>query len=171
MLRVPIAALAVHAAVVFQPLRVEVFVDSCSQGPIDLGGHLAVCGSLGCLMIICGRDSGSDNSHPPCCNHHNGGNCHFGGSYRSDSHPLGGNRRRVGRLSPSLVLIATVGIIAPVVVAAVIVLLPIPVVVFVSVAGKGSLRLVIAEKTGTGLPKDTWSFHLRHYRLWISSLN
>ena len=23
----------------------------------------------------------------------------------------------------------------------------------------------------TGLPKDTWSFHLRHCRLWISSLN
>ena len=28
-----------------------------------------------------------------------------------------------------------------------------------------SLRPSIAEETGTGLPKDTWSFHLRHYRL------
>ena len=28
-----------------------------------------------------------------------------------------------------------------------------------------------AEETGNGMPKDTWSFHLRHYRLWISSLN
>ena len=33
-----------------------------------------------------------------------------------------------------------------------------------------SLRPSVAEVTGNGLPKDTWSFHLRHYRLWISSL-
>ena len=34
-----------------------------------------------------------------------------------------------------------------------------------------SLRPSVAEETGSGLPKDTWSFHLRYYRLWISSLN
>ena len=97
MLRVPVAALAVPAAVVVRPLRVEVFVDSCSQGPVAPGGHLAVCGPLGCLVIVCGRDSRSDDSHPPCRNHHNGGNCHFSGScYRGDSRPLGGNRRRGG---------------------------------------------------------------------------
>ena len=34
-----------------------------------------------------------------------------------------------------------------------------------------SLRPSVAEETGNGPPKDTWSFHLRHSRLWISSLN
>ena len=34
-----------------------------------------------------------------------------------------------------------------------------------------SLRPSVVEETGNGLPKDTWSFHLRHYRLWISSVN
>ena len=29
----------------------------------------------------------------------------------------------------------------------------------------------VAEETGIGLPKDTWSLHLRHCRLWISSLS
>ena len=33
------------------------------------------------------------------------------------------------------------------------------------------LRPSVAEGTGSGPPKDIWSFHLRHYRLWISSLN
>ena len=27
-----------------------------------------------------------------------------------------------------------------------------------------SLRPSVAEETGNGPPKDTWSFHLRHYR-------
>ena len=97
MLRVPVAALAVPAAVVVRPLQGEVFVDSCSKDPVALGGHLAVCGPLACLVIVGGLDSHSDVSHPPCCNLHNDGNCHFGGSYyRGDSRPLGGNRRRVG---------------------------------------------------------------------------
>ena len=34
-----------------------------------------------------------------------------------------------------------------------------------------SLRPSVAKETGNGPPKDTWSFHLRHYRLWISSVN
>ena len=34
-----------------------------------------------------------------------------------------------------------------------------------------SLRPFGAEGTGKDPPKDTWSFHLRHYRLWISSLD
>ena len=34
-----------------------------------------------------------------------------------------------------------------------------------------SLRPSVAEETGNCPPKDTWSFHLRHYRLWIFSLD
>ena len=34
-----------------------------------------------------------------------------------------------------------------------------------------SLRPSVDEVTGNGPPKETWSFHLRHYRLWISSLD
>ena len=34
-----------------------------------------------------------------------------------------------------------------------------------------SLHPSIAEETENGPPKDTWSFLLQHYRLWISSLN
>ena len=34
-----------------------------------------------------------------------------------------------------------------------------------------SLHPSVAKETGNGPPKDTWSFHQRHYRLWISSLN
>ena len=34
-----------------------------------------------------------------------------------------------------------------------------------------SLRPSDAERTGNGPPKETWSFHLRHYRLWIFSLH
>ena len=33
------------------------------------------------------------------------------------------------------------------------------------------LRPSDAEGTGNGPPKDTWLFHLRHYRLWIFSLD
>ena len=97
MLRVPVAALAVPTGVVVRPLRGEVFVDSCSKDPVAPGGHLAVCGPLGCLVIVFGRNNHSKDSHPPYHNHHNGGNCHFGGScYRGDSRPLGGNRHLGG---------------------------------------------------------------------------
>ena len=34
-----------------------------------------------------------------------------------------------------------------------------------------ALRPSVAEGTGNGPPKDTWFFHLRHYRLWIYPLN
>ena len=34
-----------------------------------------------------------------------------------------------------------------------------------------ALRPSRVEWTGNGPPKNTWSFHLRHYRLWIFSLN
>ena len=96
MLRVLVAALAVLAVVVVRPLRVAVFVDSCSPGPVAPGGHIAVGGLLGCIVIVCGRDSCSDDS-PPCRNHHTGGNCYFVGScYLEGSRPLGGNHRRGG---------------------------------------------------------------------------
>ena len=97
MLRVPVAALAVLAAVVVRPLRGEVFFDSCMKDPVAPSGHLAVCGPLGCPVIVSGRNSRSDDSHLPCRNPHNDGNCRFGGScYRGDSRPLGGNRHLGG---------------------------------------------------------------------------
>ena len=80
MLRVPIAALVVPAAVVVRPLRGEAFFDSCRKDPVAPGGHLAICGLLGCLVIVGGRDSRSDDSHLPCRNPRNDSNCHFGGS-------------------------------------------------------------------------------------------
>mgnify|MGYP000627346403 CR=1 FL=1 len=74
MLRGPVAALVIPAAVVVQPLQGEVFVDSCSKNTVAPGGHLAVYGPLGCLVIVGGLNSRSAR------NLHNCGNCRFCGS-------------------------------------------------------------------------------------------
>ena len=97
MLRVLVAALVVLAAVMVRPLRGEVFFDSCMKDPVAPSGHLAVCGPLGCLVIVGGRDSRSDDSHLPYRNPRNDGNCHYGDSCCcGDNRPLGGSHPSAG---------------------------------------------------------------------------
>ena len=93
MLLVLVAIRVVPATVVVRPLRGRASFDSCWEDLVAPGEHLAVCGPLGCLSIVGGRDSRFDNSPLPYRNPRNDGNCLYGGSCcRGDSRPLSGNR-------------------------------------------------------------------------------
>ena len=86
MLLVLVAIRVVPATVVVRPLRGRASFDSCWEDLVAPGEHLAVCGPLGCLSIVGGRDSRFDNSPlpyrtPRLVDHRRRpGRCHYGGS-------------------------------------------------------------------------------------------
>ena len=107
----------------------------CGAGPpsIVVGrtpSLLAVCGPLGCLSIVGGRNNRPGDSHLPYRNLRNDGSC-----------CRGDNRPSAVVISPPVVVIVTVVIVAPVVFVTVLIVLPIAVVIFISVAGTGSLGI------------------------------